>query len=442
MRLAVWSPLPPAASGIADYVAETLPGLSERYQVTVVVPAPDAVAGDPKGRYSVCAPGEVEADLDLYHLGNSPEHTYVYRAALRRPGVAVLHEWNLHDLVLAEAVEGGETSRYLREVRREHGARGSLAGREIVRALGGRILPSVFPLNGRVLESSLAIVGLTELVASKSRAAVPDRPVLHLRHHLALPLDPLPSRAEARARLGLPEDAFVVTVPGLATAHKRLEALFAAAGRIGGSRTGLRLVVAGPEDAALPIERWAHAASVPGCLVRTGRLQMPDFIRHLAAADVVASLRFPSYGEVSGALVRALGIGRPALVTAGTPCADEFPEGTVVPVSPGAYEVAELSALLTWLAADRGRREAIGALAAAHVRLWHDLDRSVAALAAFIDRVASEKASLLTITQASRVPEEGLLGFGLDEIRWCAREIGVPVPSLAARVAELLGPSC
>jgi len=42
----------------------------------------------------------------------------------------------------------------------------------------------------------------------------------------------------------------------------------------------------------------------------------------LAAADVVLALRFPSFGEMSGALVRAMGVGRPVLVTDGTPPAD------------------------------------------------------------------------------------------------------------------------
>ena len=44
MKLAVWSPLPPSPSGIADYVAETLPVLREHAAVEVVVEDPAAVA--------------------------------------------------------------------------------------------------------------------------------------------------------------------------------------------------------------------------------------------------------------------------------------------------------------------------------------------------------------------------------------------------------------
>ena len=97
---------------------------------------------------------------------------------------------------------------YLREMRRAHGEQGTFVGRQVARALGGDLLPALFPLNDRVLERSLAVVALT---AARRRARRPPPArrgrACTCRHHLALPLDPLPSRAEARRALGLPADA-------------------------------------------------------------------------------------------------------------------------------------------------------------------------------------------------------------------------------------------
>ena len=104
--VAVWSPLPPSPSGIADYVAEQLPALARHVDVRTVAAELDASAER----------GAVSADLDVYHVGNSPAHAWVYRAALRRPGVVVLHDWSLHQLVLCETVERGDVSSYLREM--------------------------------------------------------------------------------------------------------------------------------------------------------------------------------------------------------------------------------------------------------------------------------------------------------------------------------------
>ena len=208
MRLAVWSPLPPSRSGIADYVAESLPVLARHFDVVAVT---DDRADPPS------------ADLHLYHLGNSPAHAFVYRAARARPGVVVLHDWSLHHLVLCETVERGDVSGYLREMHRAYGETGNFVARQVARALGGDLLPALFPLNDRMLEGSLGVVALSAQTAARVARRLPGRPRLHLPHHLSLPIDPPPSRAESRAALGIPADAFVITAPGLATANKRSE---------------------------------------------------------------------------------------------------------------------------------------------------------------------------------------------------------------------------
>src|SRR5262249_19643035 len=128
-----------------------------------------------------------QADLDLYHVGNSPAHVFVYRAALERAGVLVLHEWTLQQLVLAATVERGDAQAYVREMRRDHGADGAFVARQGARGLGGDALPALYPLNERLLESSLAVVGLTRAVCEPAARRLAPRPVLHLPHHVSLP---------------------------------------------------------------------------------------------------------------------------------------------------------------------------------------------------------------------------------------------------------------
>jgi glycosyltransferase involved in cell wall biosynthesis len=426
LRLGIWSPLPPSPSGIADYVAESLPALARHADLHLVAEAPDEVDPALRGRFSVYTPAAApEADIELYHLGNSPPHAWVYREALVRPGVAVLHDWSLHHLVLRETVERGDVAGYLREMRRAHGETGTFVGRQVARALGGDLLPALFPLNDRVLEGSLGVVGLTEHVRSRAARRLPGRPVLHLSHHLSLPLDPPPSRGDARRALGLPQDAVVLTAPGLATAAKRLDLAVRAAARLRAAHPGLRLVVAGGADPALPLAQWVREAGLGEAFILTGRLGLDDFERHLCAADVVLSLRFPSHGEISGALVRALGVGRPALVTAGTPAAEEFPEGIVAPIDPGPLEEEELVAVLDRLLDDASLREDMGRLARAHLREHHDLEATARRLVAFLGGVAERKEALRAEILAHRAAEGGLLGFLMEEVHGGARELGL-----------------
>jgi glycosyltransferase involved in cell wall biosynthesis len=409
-RLAVWSPLPPSPSGIADYVAESLPALARHFDV-------ETVSEEPR-----TAP---EADLHLYHLGNSPAHGFVYRAARARPGVVVLHDWSLHHLVLHETVERGDVPGYLREMRRAYGETGAFVGRQVARALGGDLLPALFPLNDRVLEGSLGVVTLSAQTAGRVARRLPGRPQLHLPHHLSLPIEPPPSRAESRSHLGLPADAFIVTAPGLATINKRLDVAVRVMARLRTENPEAVLVIAGASDPRLPLEAWARDAGLGDGLRVTGRLELADFERHVAAADVVLALRFPSHGEMSGAVVRALGVGRPVLVSAGSAAADEFPEGVVVPVDPGPGEEAEVEAFLRHLRGSPDLRERIGVLAALHVREGHGLAETASMLAGFLRAVDAGQEKALAALQADRTDEGGLLGYYMEEIRWGARDLGL-----------------
>ncbi len=299
-------------------------------------------------------------------------------------------------------------------------------GRQVARALGGDLLPALFPLNDRLLESSLGIVALTEFVGSRAARRLPGRPVLHLPHHVSLPFAEPKTKAEARRELGLPDGALIVTAPGLATAAKGIDVALRALGALRRRHPGLLLVVAGDHDPRLPLLEQARAAGMDTALRMTGRLSLPDFTRHLCAADVVLSLRFPTHGEISGALVRALGIGRPVLVTAGTPATDEFPEGVVVGVDPGPGQEAELRALLDRLLSDAPLRARIGRLAQAYVSEHHRLEDTVDRLSRFLEEVAARKAEIMASLAADRAEEGTLLGYLLEEVRWGARDLGLP----------------
>ena len=112
--LVVFSPLPPTRSGIADYTAELLPALGREVPVTAVL-ASERDLRPVEGAEIV---GEVEYRRrsalhglpHLYQLGNNLHGAHMYRAALRRPGVVLLHDPVLHDLVEALTLERGTVS--------------------------------------------------------------------------------------------------------------------------------------------------------------------------------------------------------------------------------------------------------------------------------------------------------------------------------------------
>ena len=438
MKIELWSPLPPARSGIADHVAESLPFLTRLAEVTVVAEDPAAVDHAALGGARLVAAGDADPSaLRLYELGNSHWHGFVYREALRVPGVLRLHEWSLHGLVLSQTFLRGDEPGYRRLMRAAYGGTGSFLAGQVAGGFCTPVIESLFPLSEHLVERARGVAPTTAFTLARAAAVSPGLPGLHLPLHASLPL-PAPSRAQARAALGLPEDAFVVTAPGLVNPLKRLDVALRVAGRLRRELRALHFVVAGDNPPRLPLADWARDAGLRGAFTVTGRVSLADLVRHLAAADVVLALRFPTLGEMSAVLLRALLVGRPTLVTAGTPAQLEFPEGLVVPVDAGRYEEAELLAMLSLLARRPQLREAIGTRARAFVREHHDPGRLAERLVAFLAQVAARP---LAPPLDSR--EGGLAADLLLDVRRACLELGLGrVPDdVRALAGELLSQS-
>ena len=101
--LALVAPLPPARTGIAGYSAKLLQYLARHYQIVCIV---DQAVTDPSftEEYPVHGPqwlatnkGRVERIL--YQFGNSPAHQHMFGLLERYPGVVVLHDFYLGDVL-------------------------------------------------------------------------------------------------------------------------------------------------------------------------------------------------------------------------------------------------------------------------------------------------------------------------------------------------------
>src|SRR5207244_1647321 len=115
MRIAYFSPLGPQMSGIAEYSEELLPHLADHAVIDLFVAGYAPTSPQLLRRFAVFDGREFDSvresrryDVCLYHLGNSRFHAYAYRAMSCFPGVAVLHDYVLHHLVVAMTVAEGD----------------------------------------------------------------------------------------------------------------------------------------------------------------------------------------------------------------------------------------------------------------------------------------------------------------------------------------------
>jgi len=405
MKLAFWSPLSPKGTGVADYSEELLPYLKKGgADITLFVedeaPTHPIITEHFEWHYAR-EYEEIAAskafDLNLYQIGNSSYHRYALNAALRFPGVVVLHDLVLQHLFLGLSVERGDDALYLSEMKRAYGQRGAALGRQIAAALGSELLTSKFPLCERMVERSYGVLVLTRFMQRWLERRFGSMPVGKFigraPHHYAPP-PPLPvsTPAAARRHLGLPENAFVVAAFGLATPAKRIDRALEGFRRFVAKSTAnldARFLIVGEVQKGFTLDPEL-VASLGDRLVFVGRQPMETFYLYMLACDVVVNLRFPSTGELSGTLIRTLGMGKAVLVSNIGPFA-EFPEHTVARIDVGPPEIDVIAGTLRFLFEHPELRDTMGRFAREHVETYYKLEDEAAAYLGFLDKVIAAR---------------------------------------------------
>ncbi len=318
MRVAFFSPLPPARTGIADYAAALLEQLQRLARVDVFDREPDLF--DPSAYDSV-----------LYQIGNNPFHEFVYRTALRYPGTLVLHEPNLHHLVAEITIKKGDWDGYLAEVAYEGGA-GALAYARRVKALEVGPDYDRVPMIRRLLENARSVIVHSRAVEDAVRAAGFAGPVGIIPHGAWIPET---DRMGYRHRLGLEPQTPLAGIFGFLKPYKRIGESLRAFKRLTRLEPRARLILVGEPHPDFPVAELIHSLGLDDAVRVVGYVPIDDFSGYLAACDIVLNLRHPTLGESSGTLLRALGLGRAVLVS-DVGSFREFPDDIClkVPVGP------------------------------------------------------------------------------------------------------------
>ncbi len=299
MRLAFFSPLPPTKSGIADYSAALLDPLRRMASVETFAEAPPNFESS---RY----------DSILYQLGNNPHHIFAYEAALKHPGVTVMHEANLHHLIADATIRRGDWDAYLREVEISAGAEAFQFAKRHVRTLT-RGPQYEIPLLRRVLDASRAVIVHSEAVASVVREHGFNRPIAKIPHGAWIVEA---DRMAYRTRLGLDERAPLIGIFGFLKPYKRIAESLRAFRRLIRVVPEARLLLVGEAHPELPLASMLSSMNLSAHARHIDFAPIEDFNGYIAACDIVLNLRYPTVGESSGTLLRALGMGKAVVVSA------------------------------------------------------------------------------------------------------------------------------
>ncbi len=296
MKVAFFSPLPPAKSGIADYSAALLDHLTHFSDVTTFTDK----NFDPK-----------QFDIAVYQLGNNPFHTFAYEAAMEHPGVVVMHEANLHHLIADLTIRRDNWDAYLREVEINGGAEALAYAVRHVRTLE-RGPDYEIPMLKSVLARSRAAIVHSAAVENELRAAGFTRPVAKIPHGAWLQQG---DRMLFRSRLGLDERAPLIGIFGFLKPYKRIAESLRAFKRLIRVAPDARMILVGEAHEELPLHSMIQSMGLSAHARHLGFTPIEDFNGYVSACDIILNLRYPTVGESSGTLLRALGMGRAVIVS-------------------------------------------------------------------------------------------------------------------------------
>ena len=447
-RVAWLSPLPPEASGIADYSAEVLGGLRHRFEIELFcgqpASSPEMLGGMPVRGYAQFLDEHRRRPYEaiLYQVGNNPDyHKEMYWLLRQQPGVVVLHEYMLHDLVR----HAGTADDFIAAMRYSYGLAAEQTAREMVEGHWPNERWS-YPLFEPVVDAADHLivhgaVALARVLRSRPAAGVSVVP-------LTMSLDGLPavsdaSRRALRHELGVGEDALMVASFGHVTPIKRIEVGLRAFARLRRRHPAARYVLAGEISPYYPELREIIAGPLGEGVIVTERLAFPRMLELMEATDVAFNLRSPTAGETSAICVRLLGLATPVIVNEGG-WFSEIPDGCCARVSVGATEEDELVAVLEVLAGDPALRQEMGRAAAVWAARTLSFEKAVDGYTAVLERAIHAGPRPGPAVYIEPTPPDGRAATGLvRDVAAAAAGLGVRdddealLPNLVDTMAQL-----
>jgi glycosyltransferase involved in cell wall biosynthesis len=378
-RLAYVSPLPPQRSGIADYSAELVAALAHYYDIELVVEKELEFPPALTDNFPIRLVGWFEQnahlfDRVLYHFGNSDVHQFMFDLLERHPGMIVLHDFFLSNVIDNMENNANVPLAFHKALFHSHGYTGLVDQARLGRN------PAIwkYPANKLLLDAATGVI-----VHSQYAAQLADHwygPGTSARWK-TVPLlrsvsgDALPGREQARAELGIADDVFLICSFGMVGSAKLNDRLLAAFVEQAAGAGRCQLVFVGEDDPSafgIALRDQIVTAGATNVVSITGFVSAERYRCYLQAADLAVQLRGLSRGETSASVLDCLLYGVATIINANGSNA-ELPD-TVVEKLPDEFSQAELGAAIKHLREQAGKRLELAERGRQYVREHHAPD--------------------------------------------------------------------
>lgn len=446
-RLAIFTPLPPCRSGIADYNARFLPYLARHFDIDLYVDNYKVIDEMLTSSFRIFNAQDFEAvasqyDAILYEFGNSEFHAYMLPLLERYPGIVGLHDAYLSGLFGYLEYYLGRMGCFHEAMLYSHGpvARRLLAPIQCNPDPIG-VSHAELPCTKRVLDNAIGVISHSPFNLEVAHQFYPEgwqAPYRIIPQMVSAPQPCSTQRREAtRKVLGFANEDFIITAFGHIVwtkwGDRLLDAFLSSSLH---SKSHVHLVFAGElakDDFGFKLEQAVKKSGIKHRIHITGFLSEQDYEGYLRISDMAIQLRTKSRGGTPKGVLDCLACGLPVVVNNDASYKD-YPSNVVIKLSADP-SVAEISKVLEQHCFDAGLRTLYYREGLEYVRAQHDPEKCAAEYAVAIHEFAEKHRRTLSISyvpdfaphlagciDSERASQEAVSWFG-----------SVPTPSFAKR---------
>ena len=342
MNLNWFSPLPPAKTGVADFLSGILPALTSRVQVTLWTDQPKWDLSIEKfARVRCYRPMQMpwdelnRADMNFYNIGNNHLfHGSIWQIARRQPGAVILHDYRLHEFFDSlYRSQWQDTAGYVAQMKIHYGEEGLAAAGDYI-TNGTTAIHSLaerYPLTPLALENSLGVLVHTreayEELKQANRWLVTFAPLAFSAAFTSTPSSPRIEKQRAH------DQPYRLIVFGFISRNRQLDLLLKALAEFP-QKDRFHLDIYGEVWDPYYVRQLISTLGLSKLVSLCGFVSPSVLDAALNSADLAINLRYPTMGEASISQLRAWAHALPTLVTR-VGWYGDLPEDVVAHVRPG-----------------------------------------------------------------------------------------------------------
>lgn len=399
MKIGYISPLPPDASGIADFAEELLPELKKHVDLEIFsrIPVKSKKLAEGFSLHSIEDLDKKElresCDLLVYQAGNNMRfHGEVLEMFQKYPGVLEIHDFAMHHYLAESTYAKGDYEAYVKVMAYCHGKRGEITARNFLAGEGRAPWENDalrYSVNKYLVDQAAAVITHSDMAKQMLKAVSPDKPIVNIPLHTADILEePERYQKECRKKLGIRDNLLVLGSFGYATRAKRIPEIIEALGRYAsqGNMDFHYYIVGKVEEMDVNLERLAKQLGIGEKITVTGFTDLDTFKKYMGACDICFNMRYPTQGESSASLHRILGMGKPVIVSR-IGSFEEYPDDIVLKIGHDQNEIHELLESLCALTQNKAELERRSKKALIFAKENCNLEKNAAKYAEFFRNV-------------------------------------------------------